>query len=294
MVMEKYGQTLRKIRLQKGYTLQQLANGILSVSFLSKFERGESEISLHNFVQLLNRLAVSFDEFFHLHHGVLETFETFFDEADEAFVNRDFTTIRRLRKVQHEKWQDEQMDQYLCNTVMLDIYDSILSNEIISAEDEAVKTLNEYLFNAEVWGNYEMRLYNSTMLSMPLEMVLVLSKTAFEKGYEYRGMRESKKMLTGILLNTLIYLTGGEGKFRYVEEVEQFFKYIEKLGIPENDLYSRNFFMQVKGIYEIRKGNREKGMELVQQASKISSQLGSNFLAKQIDAYLDIVLEKES
>lgn len=291
--MEQYGPTLRDIRIHKGYTLKQLAKGILSVSFLSKFERGESDISLSHFVLLLDRLAVSFDEFFYLHYdGEWETFDTFFVEAEDAFVNRDLKRIRKLRDKHYGTWKTERMEQYLCNSLMLDIYESILRNETISPEDIAITTLYEYLFHVEVWGNYELRLYNSTMLLMPLEMVLVLSKTAFEKGYKYRGMRESESILTRIMMNTVVFLTGGQNEFNYEEEVEQFLHYIEKLDIPENDLYARNSFLQIKGIFEIRKGNVEKGRNMVKKASTIAKQLGAHQLAKQMDNYLEIVLKK--
>ena len=43
------GALLKKIRLSKNLTLKELASDYLSVSFLSKFERGESDISLSRF-----------------------------------------------------------------------------------------------------------------------------------------------------------------------------------------------------------------------------------------------------
>ena len=291
--MHKYGETFRDLRLEKGYTLKQLAKDIMSVSFLSKVERGESDISLYYFAKLLDRLAISYDEFFHIHYGEkLENFETILERAERAFAERDIETIRSLRKQQYNKWKKEQMDQYLCHTVMLDIYESILSNKLIDSEEEAIKTLYEYLFKVEVWRNYELRLYNSTMLAMPLEMVIILSKTAYERSLTNNTLRDTKKLLTSVLINTLIYLTGGMGSFERETEVEQFLTYIEKIGIDELDLYPRNSLLQVKGIYEIRKGNVEEGVERVKKASTIATQLGSHKLAAQIDNYLEIVLEK--
>src|SRR5699024_11715267 len=82
--MKKYGGTLREIREQKGYSMQQLASGILSVSFLSKFERGESDISFAYITRLLERLSLSFEEFFYLHEGVRpDQLEYYFDRSEE-------------------------------------------------------------------------------------------------------------------------------------------------------------------------------------------------------------------
>ncbi len=66
--MNEYGKTIRKIREEKGYTMQQLSDGILSTSFLSKFERGNSDISISYFFQILERLSLSYDEFLFVHN----------------------------------------------------------------------------------------------------------------------------------------------------------------------------------------------------------------------------------
>lgn len=61
--MGKFGPMIREIRLAKGMTLNELARDIVSVPFLSKYERGTSDISAENFFQLLDRLNVRLSEF---------------------------------------------------------------------------------------------------------------------------------------------------------------------------------------------------------------------------------------
>ena len=96
--MKKYGETIRIIREQKGYTIRQIAEGILSISFLSKFERGDSDISVSYFFQILERLTLSYEEFLYVHNDFqLENFETFFDKAEQAYINRDLDQLRNLK-----------------------------------------------------------------------------------------------------------------------------------------------------------------------------------------------------
>src|SRR5699024_5357772 len=160
--MKKYGGTLREIREQKGYSMQQLASGILSVSFLSKFERGESDISFAYITELLERLSLSFEEFFYLHEGVgPDQLEYFFDKADEAYVNRDLKQLKRLREIAVGKWKAHGLEAFRCNTLILDVYESIIREEMTTASDDALQFLYTYLFDVEVWGYYELRLYNS-------------------------------------------------------------------------------------------------------------------------------------
>jgi len=116
------------IREQKGYTMQQLASGILSVSFLSKFERGESDISLGYITQLLEKLSLSFEEFFYLHNGVGHgQVDDFFDEANEAYINRDLKQLEQLREIALDKWATYGLETFRYNTLMLDVNHTIKS-----------------------------------------------------------------------------------------------------------------------------------------------------------------------
>ena len=244
--MKKYGKTLRKIREQKGYTMQQLASGILSVSFLSKFERGESDISLGYITQLLEKLSLTFEEFFYLHDGIGHgQLENFFDKANEAYVNRDLKQLERLREIALDKWETHGLETFRCNTLMLDVYESIIRGEMTTSSDDALDFLYAYLFDVENWGYYELTLYNSTMLLMPPEMVMTLSKTAFEKSSRLGKLKKIDKVIIPILLNTLTYLMGGSTL--YLEQYKVFLGYLESLDIPEGDLYTRNALLQIKG-----------------------------------------------
>lgn len=290
--MKKYGETLRQIRMQKGYTMQQLASGILSVSFLSKFERGESDISLQYITRLLEKLSLTFEEFFYWHNNHdTSHLEAFFDQADEAYTKRNLDQLKQLRKTAHHKWEKHGLDAFRCNTCMLDVYERIIVGEKTTTSDTALDFLYAYLFDVEIWGYYELRLYNSTMLLMPPVMVTTLSKTALEKSPRFGKMKQIDKMILPILINTLIFLLG-QSTFDE-EQYNIFHRYLERLDIPEDDLYIRNACLQIKGIHEIKMGHREQGIEMVKRAISIFKDLGSKGLATTSKNYLDVVLDKE-
>ena len=290
--MKKYGETVRRVREQKGYTMQQLAEGILSVSFLSKFERGESDISLSHITRLLEKLSLTFEEFFYLHEDVgFDRLDYFFDKVDEAYVNRDLVLLTELKEIALEKWEIHGLETFRHNLIMIDVYDSIIRSEKIDFREDSLSFLYSYLFDVEIWGYYELKLYNSTMFLMPPEMVITLSKNAFEKSFRFRKLKKIHKTIIAILINTLTYMMGGA--VPYTEQYKVFLGYLESLDIPEDELYIRNSLLQVKGIYEIKIGNREKGVEMVQKAISIFTDLGSNELAVTTENYLTIVLEQK-
>ena len=121
-------------------------------------------------------------------------------------------------------------------------------------------------------------------------MVMTLSKTAFEKSLRFGRLKKIDKIIIPILINTLTYLMGGSTL--YVEQYEVFLGYLGGLDIPEEDLYTRNALLQIKGIHEIKIGNREKGIEMVKRAISILTELGSKELAVTAENYLKVVLDE--
>ena len=90
------GALLKKIRLSKNLTLKELASDYLSVSFLSKFERGESDISLSRFFLLLDKLDVSIEEFYGILYQDNPTqTERLLESASKAYYQNDVLSLQK-------------------------------------------------------------------------------------------------------------------------------------------------------------------------------------------------------
>lgn len=61
--MQDYGPIFKEFRINRGFSLKQVACDDLSISQLSRFERGESDISLNKFLLALQAIQLSLDEF---------------------------------------------------------------------------------------------------------------------------------------------------------------------------------------------------------------------------------------
>lgn len=63
MTNHQLGKTFRSIRQNRNITLQQLASKDVSLSQLSRFERGESDLSVTKFLTALDSMQVEISEF---------------------------------------------------------------------------------------------------------------------------------------------------------------------------------------------------------------------------------------
>lgn len=275
-MMGNYGATFRTFRKNKGYTLKQVARGIVSISFLSKFERGDSDISFSVMVQLLDRMMVTYEEFYFLHNaGKSNAIEEFFTQAQKAYVLRDGPTINRLKKQALEDYQRTNHIPFHCNALLLEVYRSMIELDLPQLDHEASQQLTNYLFDIEVWGYYELSLYNSTLFLLEPESVIVFTELIVNKSESIKKLPLLHNVLIRILLNTITYLTGGQDPhFAYEEECKTFMKYLKNSDIPEEDMYGRIGYMQAQAYIDVRLGNIDKGESALKKSISMYEELG--------------------
>ena len=289
-----YGATFRTFRQNKGYTLQQVATGIVSVSFLSKFERGDSDISFSVMVELLDRIMVTFEEFYFLHNeGKSHAIEEFFNAAEKAYIHRDLITLNELKAQALRSYQSTNHIPFHCNALLLDVYQAMIQKEEVDVTDDSLQLLMNYLFDIEVWGYYELSLYNSTLFLLPPESVITFSETIYKKSVSMNKLPLVHNIFIRILLNTITYLTGGKDPhFAYEQECRTFMDYLKQSDIPERDLHARIAFMQAQGYVDVRIGNIKRGVNRLERAIAMYEELGADELAWQSSSYLNIFLNK--
>lgn len=292
--MTDYGKIFRTFRKNKGYTLKQVASGIASVSFLSKFERGDSDISFSMMVKLLERMMVTFEEFYFLHNREqTNAIDEFFNQAEAAYAQRDVATINRLKDQAIKNYQRSNLAPFQCNVLLLEVYRSMIELEAPNFENDALQQLTNYLFDIETWGYYELSLYNSTLFLLPPESTIFFSKTIYNKKDSIKKLPLLHDVLIRIMLNTVTYLTGGQNPdFIYEEECRTFMHYLDNCDIPEGDLNARVGYKQAQAYIDIRLGNIDEGVNSLRRVISLYEELGAHKLAEHSSNYLDIILSK--
>lgn len=89
--MEKYGLTVRQIRLNKGFKQKEIYTGLLSKSFSIDFEKGLYDIKFSIMLNILKRLMISIDEFILIHNHYHENLinQTLVEINEKKFENDD-------------------------------------------------------------------------------------------------------------------------------------------------------------------------------------------------------------
>lgn len=285
--MEKtFGSIIRRFREDRGYSLRQVSKGILSASFLSKVERGTSDISISNFLQLIDRLNITLEEFsFVAKQYKLEDWEQLQMDILFAHQKKNKKKLKQIMIAEHDKGIAEELETSICNSIMAEICLLDLEDKTITKEKK--EYLISFLRRAASWGKYELILYTSTMKALTIDNVIDLSQKAIEKSPFHTIVPSNRTQMVLLLLQTINYAL----TTNYLKEAEQFITIVEKLKLNESFVYEKLKLLFYQGILAIKQGQIEKGTNKAQAVITILSTVGLKDKEAEYQDYLSAVSE---
>ncbi|MGY3750820.1 Rgg family transcriptional regulator [Vagococcus acidifermentans] len=154
MKEKNFGPLFADFRKRKGYTAKDTAKNIISVQFLRLFEKGDSDINLTNFYDLLDRINVTFEEFmFEYEENSVDKDISQAEQILDAFMNeRNSIKFKKFAASLNESYQKKgNIRDYHFYLVTEAIYDNIF----LTDTQTNIEELEKYLFDCETWGKYE-------------------------------------------------------------------------------------------------------------------------------------------
>ena len=279
-----HGEFIKKIRKEKHLTQKELAEGILSKNFLSKFERGESKITSEIFLNLLERLNISLDEFEqlvtskHSQKEFLQKLETFKSPKDGYL-------LENLKAEEKQLFQSDRNRRHLHNQILVEAHLQYLQGKNIDVKQKRV--IQSYLFEVEEWGDYEWELFGNIVFCLSTKETHLYLDSIFRKARLGKHDTMHKRMLCRILLN--IFLEDIEANSSEASQVEA---YLTELLEDEEFYYEKIRFYYLQGILHIYQGHVEKGKLECMKMIDIFKGLKERKKAFQYQEYLDYVLSE--
>lgn len=279
-----HGEFIKKIRQEKHLTQKELAEGILSKNFLSKFERGESKITSEIFLNLLERLNVSLDEFEqlviskHSQKEFLQKLETFKSQKDGYL-------LENLKAEEKQLFQSDRNRRHLHNQILVEAHLQYLQGKNLDVKQKRV--IQSYLFEVEEWGDYEWELFGNIVFCLSTKETHLYLDSIFRKARLGKHDTMHKRMLCRILLN--IFLEDIEANSSEANQVEV---YLTELLQDEEFYYEKIRFYYLQGILHIYQGHVEKGKLECMKMIDIFKGLKERKKVTQYQEYLDYVLSE--
>ncbi|ETS95760.1 MULTISPECIES: helix-turn-helix domain-containing protein [Streptococcus] len=268
----KLGITLRKVRKGKQISLCSVADEHLSKSQISRFERGESEISCIRLINILDKLNISLCEFLILHdndYTKTESFANLIQYIRKQYSSQNIDSIAELLS-ESSKYNLNSFER----TMIKSIIHTLDSNIVPS--DEEVFLLTDYLFKVEKWGYYELILLGNCARTIKYDSYFLLTKEMLNNFIYSSLNKTNKQIVTQLAINCLI-LSIDKNEF---SNCTYLITEIKKLLNNELNYYEKTVFLYATGYFEF-KLNSPNGIEKMKQAIKVFDILGEHQMKSQ-------------
>ena len=267
--MQNLGEVFKELRKSRNVSLQEATGGEFTYSMLSKFERGEAELSSMKLITALDNIHSDLNEFMYLVRGfsqkkVLAFQENLWDLYDREGID----SLHSLYEETTQKYRSSGETSYLLQMIRIKSLLVFFDSEI-RATDEELTFLYDYFFTIDIWGNYELELFSTISTLFPLPLYFKYSREMLQKTDLLGSLPSNKVGIDTILMN---------GLFKAIEEKDKlkadyFVFQIEKRDLPESQAYLKIIYMIAKGYYDTIFNVKNKGLEKIQRGITILQDL---------------------
>lgn len=271
--MNDFGKNFRILRKERGFTLKEMSEGIISFSYLSKFEKGESDITLTNFIKLIERLNMTIDDFLCINSIKTTQHNELFQKVSVAYKNNDSESLSTYIKVEKQLYNQTGIIFHKCNYIMiLTILQDIDSTTHIPMED--IEFLIDYIVTCSFWSSYEISIIGNTLSIYPENLLYILLEEVKKRIQEYRVEQKNIWDLVALIENTCIILL----RKKQISQAKSLSRFLESLLEPFN-FFERTRKLFIDGVILIGEGKKKEGKEQAEQAIDIMNVMDPNFAA---------------
>lgn len=248
--MNRFGRTLKLIREGKGKSLAEVAKGHISTSQLSRFENGESDITVSKLFGVLAEMNVDVDEFVYASQDFKkDELTSILEQLKQSIYSRDIVTIKKILSEQLVKAEgNHRREFHRLNAILIKMKLSDL-DQATTVSTEELTVLTDYLFRVDNWSYYELLLFANTMDELEHQTMMLFCRELIGRTQFYREMKQHRLAVSQILLSA--YLVSVQHK----ELTDAIFleKTIKSLFFDETEIFERILFKFGKAFYDYRK-----------------------------------------
>ena len=274
-----YGQTIRKIRKDKGLTQKDVCQGVVTLSYYSRIERNISTPTIDIFMEIIKNLNVRLEEFMYIHNDYQKALkdQTWFEitelyHAGNMKSLEDYKTAILTGKLPHE-------EEITIQLINLFIYR--LGGNVV-AENIAHIVLN--LMTLENWTSREVTMFITIMDEIPIETLLIIVNRLLKKRNLYSASDGYNSPYSKILINTILLCVNN----KYLNEGLSYLKQFRAM-LEIRDLYGKTMALFLEGLLCYAKGAPLAGTKKVNEAFQIFHLLEMDNFSRKYQQYFEYI-----
>lgn len=263
--MNSMGELFKVLRISRNISLKEATGNKFSHSMLSRFENGESDMTITKLLVGLKNIRTELDEFIYLYNDFKPSAYTILKEKIwQLLSKKDLNTLNKMYLEEISKYHKLQKEEYFFNALIIKGHMFILDESIQLTAEEREK-MYDYLFIVDIWGEYELKLFTDISPLISLDLYFEYTREMLKRIDFLGELRKNKNLVHTILLNGLFKSTYENN----LNKAAYFNQMIQKNFFSDNDLYLRTVYMIADGHYMYCKGEKVLGINQIQESISI-------------------------
>lgn len=277
----------REFRKSKNITQEEVSEGIVSAAFLSKFERGQSDLASTKLLKLLVRLNINFHEFFVFFNEMHESSQpSFISQLTKAAQQDNIHLLNYLHNSEVDLYKKSNNFRHKHNQILISQYLRRIRNEKFNISETS--KITNYLFNIDDWGYYEFTLFSNSLFFLPNETLNNAAKQLTVKNLKFLNSDQYKDETALVLTNIVSFLIERD----CFDDLINIFQIFDNLTNDTKYYYAITRMNFLKGLYLIKNDNLETGLEKANEAIWIMKYMNNFNSAMSFQNYLDDFLKQ--
>lgn len=231
-----YGEVFKNLRLNKGFSIKEIACGYVSSSTISKFENGHSNISIDKFFVLLKNINMSPQEYFtYLEEMIGTSHSISILNLPLAFDHKNYVAIEHLL-FEFSKASKTFPDNYALKLQVISIKSlihQINRNYVVDQKD--INLIRQYLLSSKTWNEFELQLYSRSTSLFDPESLRILTKRMFDP-FNYTVMTYSVRLY---IYNALVNLTNTLVERKDYTALQRVERFVLSNPVPERYMFQK-------------------------------------------------------
>lgn len=253
--MENFGEIFKTYREARGLSLKDIAESGLSTSQLSRFEKGESDLTITKFIKALRKIKMPINEFMYATNNFkIDEINRLWVQIQTLFITKDIHGLQKLLSEQQEMEREVKIFQQL-NTTIIKIYLSDLTKEKLYTQKDT-DYIVDYLFGVDYWGEYELLIFSNLLFALNHEMSMMLLKEMNRRTDFYKEIPSNRRIIASMNLNAFIMCIE---RNKWLD-AHYFEKQLEMTFFKETEIYERYYFYFAKQMLRYKKDGEDNAI----------------------------------
>ncbi|MCJ0537595.1 helix-turn-helix domain-containing protein [Enterococcus cecorum] len=284
--MEDFGKIFKKYRESRQLKLRDIASKELSTSQISRFENGESDLTITKFMHAIQLINMPIDEFMYTANNFkLDELNELLNKIVQYTSSRDIENLKRLIFEEESKeCNNATMKKIRVLLIKIHLYD-LFGEKLYQEED--IHFLADYLFSIEYWGRNELLIFSNAIVAFNTETNLILLREMNRRTDFYKDIPQNRSMIASMNVNAYIFCVENSEWI----EAQYFEQQLKETYFKETEIYERLVFIYAKAFHDYKKNKDEKALNQLYDVIKAMKLAGSIHLAKNFEEHLNKILQ---